>query len=137
MKEILIKVFALFGMIICFLVFIMARVIFEIFVDIGAYEYFSVPVSVIPQIYDLVLALAGADREVVAPLQDAIQTLQDSDSSNDGEAVGHLQAFITEVEERSNQALTDAEADELIAEAERIIAIERVSVREEMGGLTN
>jgi hypothetical protein len=71
------------------------------------------------------LELAGADSDLVAPLQDAIRVLEDGDPSNDSEAVGHLQAFIGEVEERRDWTVTDAQADELVAAAQRIIALLR------------
>jgi len=59
----------------------------------------------------------------VAPLQEAIQILEDGDLSNNGLAVDSLQAFIVEVEEQRGWTLTDAEADELIATAQRIIQL--------------
>ena len=95
--------------------------------DIGAYEYgsrslASALLAVLP-IQDLILSLSGHDYDLVAPLQAAIQVLEDGDPTNDSEAVEHLQGFIGEVEERRGWTLTDVEADELIAEAQRIIAV--------------
>ena len=91
--------------------------------DIGAFEYAPVLLDVIPQVYDMVLELAGADHDLVAPLHQAIQIREDGDPSNDAEAVTSLQAFIAEVEQQRGLTLTDAEAGELIAEAQRIIAL--------------
>jgi hypothetical protein len=92
--------------------------------DIGAYEYGSPPpLLAILLIEDLILSLSEHDHELVAPLQAAIRILEDGDTSNDGEAVGHLHAFIAEVEDRRGWTLTDAAADELIREAQRIIAL--------------
>jgi len=95
--------------------------------DIGAFEYQPSPfppnVEVVGDLYDLILVLVGGDNDLVAPLQEAIQILEDGDSSNDSEAVGHLQAFIAEVEERRGWTLSGAQADRLIAEAQRIIAL--------------
>jgi hypothetical protein len=89
--------------------------------DIGALEYSPFPV-VIP-IHDLLLSLIGSDYELIAPLQEAIQILEDGDPTNDGEAVEHLQAFIAEVEEQRGLTLTDEDADDLVAEAQRIIRL--------------
>jgi hypothetical protein len=98
--------------------------------DIGAYEYgsksfASVLLAILP-IHDMILSLSGHDHDLVAPLQEALQVLEDGDPTNDSEAVEHLQAFIAEVEERRGWTLTDAEADQLIAEAQRIIALLRL-----------
>jgi len=69
------------------------------------------------------LALMGQDHDLVAPLQEAIQILEDGDPGSDSQTVDSLLAFIAEVEERRGLTLTDAEAGELIAEAERIIQL--------------
>jgi hypothetical protein len=74
-------------------------------------------------IHDLILALMGHDHDLVAPLQEAVQLLEDNDPSNDGEAVDSLMAFVAEVEEHRGLGLTDEEADELIAETRRIMAL--------------
>jgi len=88
--------------------------------DIGSFEYQRPHAT---PIYDLLLILIGGDHDLVAPLQDAIQIMERGDPSDDGDAVFHLQAFIAEVEEQRGWTLTDAEANELIGKAQRIIAL--------------
>jgi hypothetical protein len=91
--------------------------------DIGAFEYFPANIQVVGSLHDLLLVLIGEDHDLVAPLHATIQILEDSDPDNDGEAVTSLLVFIGEVESRRGWTLSEAEADELIAEAQRIIAL--------------
>jgi hypothetical protein len=91
--------------------------------DIGAFEALPPGVQLVGDLHDLILTLIGEDHDLVAPLQEAIQILEDGDPGNDGQAVGSLLAFIAEVEEQRGLTLSDAEADELIAEAERVIQL--------------
>jgi len=91
--------------------------------DIGAFEYLPANIQVVGSLHDLLLVLIGEDNDLVAPLQVTIQILEDNDPGNDGEAVTSLLTFIAEVENQRGWTLSDAEADELIAEAQRIIAL--------------
>jgi len=91
--------------------------------DIGSFEWDFRSCTATPALLDVILDLTGADHDLVAPLQETVQILEDGDPSNDGLAVEFLLAFIAEVEDQRGLALSDAEATELIAEAQRIIAL--------------
>jgi hypothetical protein len=91
--------------------------------DIGSFEWDSRSCTAGPVLLDIILDLSGADHDLVAPLQDAVQILEDGDPSNDRLAVESLVAFIAEIKDQRGLAFSDAEANELIAEAQRIIAL--------------
>ena len=98
----------------------------EALCDIGAFEHQEPPLQrgeFVGDIYDLILALIGADTELVSPLQDAIQVLDDADPGNDADALESLQAFINEIESRRGGTLTDGEANALLLPVQRILMI--------------
>lgn len=93
--------------------------------DIGAFEH-QEPLQrgeFVGDIYDLILALIGSDNELVSPLQEAIQVLDDADPGNDIDALDGLQAFMDEVEIRRGSTLTDGEADALLLPVQRTLRV--------------
>lgn len=73
--------------------------------------------DLIDQIEDLNLK-KGTENALVSKLNNAIQSL---DRGNDEAALGQLQAFINQVNAQRGKALSEAEADTLIAQAQRLI----------------
>ena len=75
---------------------------------------------------DAVIALdlpQGLEKSLVAKLDSALQKLQDTNPNNDVVAVNKLEDFINQVEARSGRRIDEADADDLIAAAEEIIAL--------------
>jgi hypothetical protein len=73
-------------------------------------------------LYDLILGLTGGDHGLVEHLQAAMQVLEDTDSSNDADAVRSLLAFVQDVENRRGFAIGQKEADKLVGSAWEIVA---------------
>jgi len=93
--------------------------------DIGAFEH-QEPLQrgeFVGDIYDLILALIGSDNELVSPLQEAIQVLDDADPGNNTDALDGLQTFMDEVEIRRGFTLTDGEANALLLPVQRILMV--------------
>ena len=65
----------------------------------------------------------GIDNSLDAKLEAALQALEDVNANNDASAVNKLEAFISEVEAQRNKKITDAQATELIGDAQAIIAV--------------
>lgn len=63
----------------------------------------------------------GIENSLDAKLNAAIQALDDVNQNNDVGAINALQAFINAVEAQRGNKITNAQADELIAAAQRII----------------
>ena len=93
-------------------------------VDIGAFELRVDPderiedLIVFNRSYDPRLHF-GTENGLVAKLRSALIELEEEDES---QAIGFLYDFIREVEAQRGKKLTDAQADELIAAAEVILA---------------
>ncbi|UCE39299.1 MAG: hypothetical protein JSW00_08795 [Thermoplasmata archaeon] len=62
----------------------------------------------------------GLECSLLSKLENAIKSL---DKGNDNAAMNKIEAFINEVEAQRGKKLTDAQADELIAAAEEILAM--------------
>jgi hypothetical protein len=65
----------------------------------------------------------GIDNSLDAKLAAALDALQDVNTNNDASAVNKLEAFISEVEAQREKKITNEQADELIAQAQAIIAL--------------
>lgn len=93
-------------------------------------------VSVTPNVIDPVTAIENLALAVVemnlqngitssldAKLDAALEALNDGAASNDGVASNTLRAFINTVEAQRGAKLTEAQADQLIADAQEIQAL--------------
>jgi hypothetical protein len=65
----------------------------------------------------------GIDNSLDAKLDAALNALDDINQNNDAAAINSLNAFKNAVEAQRDNKLTNEQADELIAEADRIIAM--------------
>ncbi len=63
----------------------------------------------------------GIDNSLDAKLDSALNALDDVNENNDVAAINSLQAFINAVEAQRDNKLTDAQADGLVEEAQKII----------------
>lgn len=96
----------------------------------GGYSYYTVAITVqtpseaISDLVDLVYSLNlqnGIENSLDAKLDSALNALDDINQNNDVAAINSLYAFINAVEAQRDSKITSAEADELIALAQRII----------------
>jgi hypothetical protein len=96
--------------------------------QIAAAELFVPNVSVVEAIKNLLtltksMTLAhGIENSLDAKLQSAISALTAANGMNREDAVNKLSAFINETEAQSGKHITTAEADQLVAAAQAIIA---------------
>ena len=84
------------------------------------------PIALIPALAGLVTDLGldgGTENSLHAKLDSALNPLDDENLKNDGAAVNSLEAFINEVEAQSGVHIPEADALDLIAFAEDIIAL--------------
>jgi hypothetical protein len=65
----------------------------------------------------------GIDNSLDAKLEAAIQALANAEAGDNPAAVNKLEAFIAEVEAQRDKKITDAQADELIGDAQAVIAL--------------
>ena len=63
----------------------------------------------------------GLENSLNATLDSALASLNDLNTNNDVAAVGKLGSFINKVEAQRGKKITDAQADELITDAQAII----------------
>jgi hypothetical protein len=64
----------------------------------------------------------GLENSLKAPLKNALKVLEDSNPKNDVGAINALKAFINKIEAQRGKKITDEVADDLIANAQKIIA---------------
>ena len=64
----------------------------------------------------------GISNSLDTKLESAIQALDDTNSNNDVAAINSLNAFINAVEAQRGNKIPEADADELIAQAQALIA---------------
>jgi len=82
------------------------------------------PVQLIQDLIDKVASFnlhQGIDNSLDAKLDAALNALDDVNANNDVAAINTLQAFINAVEAQRDNKITDAQATELIADAQAII----------------
>jgi len=93
--------------------------------DIGAFEYLP-PETLISLLIDRVESLGfsrGTENSLVAKLNVVLRVLQDVVEGNDHAAIHTLGAFINAVEAQHGKKIAAADADALVAAAERIIGL--------------
>lgn len=88
----------------------------------GAYE--AIPVELLENLAQDVVDLnlhSGIENSLLAKLDTALRALQDLNENNDVAAFNSLEAFINAVDDRRGNKIPEADADDLIAAAQRII----------------
>jgi predicted outer membrane repeat protein len=95
--------------------------------DMGAYEFIPpTPVEMIEELIETIgeLGLAkGIENGLVAKLEAAMKALGDDNEHNDKAAVNLLEAFIHAVKAHRGKKILESDADMLISDAMRIMAI--------------
>lgn len=84
------------------------------------------PVELLQELVAEVMNLnldSGVDNSLDSKLSVALGALQDMQSGNDGSAINLIQSFISEVEAQAGTQITQAVADQLVAEANAILQL--------------
>jgi hypothetical protein len=90
--------------------------------DIGAFELgIRGEAKIIGSLHDLIFQLEGADHGLVEHLQAAVQVLEDTDSTNDTDAVRSMLVFTQDVQDRRGFAMGQDQADKLVEDAWEIV----------------
>lgn len=89
----------------------------------------AVPADPIALLEDLIAEVmnlnldSGVDNSLDSKLSVALDALQDMQSGNDGSAINLIQSFINEVEAQAGNQISQAEADQLVGEANTILQL--------------
>jgi len=93
-------------------------------IDMGAYELnpLDLLLDLTENIFDLELQ-RGIENSLLAKLNAALGALEDENENNDIAAINCLGAFINAVEAQRGKKIPEADADDMIASAQGIIAV--------------